>query len=75
MEQQQVFENPPFSQAHSNIRAGPVEQNRVASVVDSGHHDRGLNQAKGGDPMSSEIRAGGSDFGYEVISARQPSAK
>ena len=75
MEQQQAFENPSFSHTHSIIRAERVQQKRVARVMKSGHHDRGLNQAKGGDPMSSEIRAGGSDFGYEVISTRQPSAK
>ena len=75
MLESQPSENPLFSHTCSNNRAGRKEQNGLARVVDSGHDDPGFNQAKGGDPMSSEIRAGGSDFGYEVILSRQPSAR
>ncbi len=75
MAEEQALENPQNLQTYSNYRAELMEPKRVARVIDSGHDGSGFNQAKGGDPMSSEIRAGGSDFGYEVVLTRQPSAK
>ncbi len=75
MAEVQAFENPFNSHIRSNNRAVPVMQLLLVTAPDSGHHDHGFNHVEGGDPMSSEIRAGGSDFGYEVILTGQPSAR
>src|SRR5690606_22497194 len=75
MAHRQAVENPQNFLARSNYCAAAAGQKRVARRSDSGHHGFGFNQAKGGDPMSSEIRARGSDFGYGVVLTRQPSAK
>lgn len=46
----------------------PVPPNQVTMILS-------FNHSEGGDPMSNEIRACGSDFGCVVISTRQPSAR